>query len=1282
MVTVTATRPVGHHWAVIFEFDEFELDTGAFELRQRGEPCHVEPQVFDVLRFLIEHRDRVVSKEELLDGVWGDRFVSESALTTRIKAARRAVGDNGRDQTVIRTAHGRGYQFLASIVVRDAPTAVTVHRNVRYARTGSVNVAYEVTGSGPLDIVLVSGYVSHLEVDWEDARSAAFLDRLGRAGRLIRWDMRGTGLSDRPPELPDLESRMDDLRGVMDAAGSERAVIFGDSEGGPVATLFAATYPTRTLGLVLYGTYATGTASSEPELVTASSLQRVCPGADDAMAQWWERRTRAAASPGTLAALAEMNAAIDVRTVLPAIHVPTLVIHRRDDVQVPIENAHFIAEHIAGARLIELPGIDHAPWIDADEVLEPVEAFLDEVSVGPPRAPVAGEGALATTLFTDIVGSTELNASMGDARWSGLLDRHDRILQETVQVWQGRWVKSTGDGVLAVFDTPARALRAALAAGHRLADLGIRIRAAVHVSEIETRGDDVAGLGVTIAARLLALADADEILVTAIVRDLVSGSGIDLVERGTRVLKGVPGTWETYAVALPTPHVEALVPALAHSPRATNLPHPSDPFIGRGDDLARVANGVARSRLVTLAGPGGVGKTRAAIEFARSSPLESWFVDLSRVTDANAVAAAFLDTLSVSPRTGVTDCDRLTESLESRAVLLVVDNCEHLLDPTGEIVSRLIQGTREVRVLATSRQALGVTGEQVLVVAPLGLPSETASVDEQRDADAVRMFIERAELADAAVDDLDSVVTLCRRLDGIPLALELAAARMRAFSAAQILEQLDAGWSISVPRRDQAPAHHLSLDNAIDWSYRLLDEGERELLLVLGTFRGPFDLPAATAVADSDPLRTSDRLAQLVDKSLLSSAASAAGRRFRLLETVRTFTTVRIDPGDALAARDRHAGYFARRVDKLGAVVPGPDEDDASSRLMVELDDIHAAYAHAAERGDVDTAARLALGPRLALSTDAARWAHLALRAVELPDITAHAEYVSLLASAAWGAVLIADLPRARALANEGLELVGDPAQHPRLCWIWPQATGGSFVEGADTCVAGASVAAEKGDHAAESFLLGTAAIYRLAAGDEQRAIDEARSALTLAHEVGSRSLRARAAGALSYALQDVDADGARRAAEEVLEVATPGDFHLNMPHRVLAILAWRDGDYETAAEHATRATSLIRDQGDRYVQAASVRQLAALMGPVDPPLAAELLGVADGLVPEVRVIARDEIADTRLRVHLAEILGAGEMEAVVGHAQRYDTHVANATIDRALGVIRGGGWVPVDEPR
>jgi hypothetical protein len=267
--------------------------------------------------------------------------------------------------------------------------------------------------------------------------------------------------------------------------------------------------------------------------------------------------------------------------------------------------------------------------------------------------------------------------------------------------------------------------------------------------------------------------------------------------------------------------------------------------------------------------------------------------------------------------------------------------------------------------------------------------------------------------------------------------------------------------------------------------------------------------------------------------------------------------------------------------------------------------------------------------------------------------------------------VVIGDLPRARALAERGIAIVGDPAQHPRLCFIWPQATGGSFSEGADGCVTGARAAAERNDPAAASFLLATASIYRLAAGDEQAAVEHARQSLELARIVGSRSLKTRAAGALSYALQDIDGPAAKRAAEEVLEIASPGDFHLSMPHRVLAVLAWRAGDRATAAEHAARAAYLIRDQGDRYVEATSIRQLAVLVGSVDHPLAAELLGIADGLVPNARVSARDAAAGTRLRTTLLESLGNDGFAEHTERGRRYDVTTRYATIDRAVRSLR-----------
>jgi hypothetical protein len=386
---------------------------------------------------------------------------------------------------------------------------------------------------------------------------------------------------------------------------------------------------------------------------------------------------------------------------------------------------------------------------------------------------------------------------------------------------------------------------------------------------------------------------------------------------------------------------------------------------------------------------------------------------------------------------------------------------------------------------------------------------------------------------------------------------------------------------------------------------------------------------------------------------------------------VRRFAAARLDPEAAADARDRHATHFATRVDLLGAAIPGPDEDHAMVQLSIEHDDIAAAFDSAVERGDVSTATRLADGPRLSISAEGARWTRLALRAADVLDLTDDPRHLSILASAAWGGILRGDLARARTLAERALEAAGNPALHPRLCWIWPQAVGESFATGVDCCLEGARVAKRNGDGAAESFLLATAAIYLLVVGDEPRSVDAAERALELAHATHSRSLTARAAGALAYALQDIDASAARRAADEVLAVAAPGDLHLNMPHRVLANLAWGEGDGPLAARHAAEAARLIRDQGDHYVQAAAMRQLAVIVGDVDAALAAEMLGAADGIVPGIPVIARDVAADERLRERLREVLGAEMFESLLDRGRRNDARAAFEMAERGIERMR-----------
>ena len=345
---------------------DLEFDPALFEVRRGGVPVPLEPQAFDVLAYLVSHRDRVVPKEELMDGVWGGRFVSETAVTSRIKQVRRALGDDGHSQRMIRTQHGRGYRFVAPV---EARAVLRAAEPIRYTVSDGLHIAYQVTGGGPLDIVLISGFVSHLELDWGDPRHAHFLHRLGSFGRLIRFDKRGTGMSDRPSGLPDVETRMHDVLSVMDAVGSERAVLVGYSEGGPMAIMCAAAHPERVAGLVLYGTYAKRAWSEDypwaqkeevwaayaEELVSRwdweADMRMRCPSADEPMQRWWGQRMRAAATPSTVRALMDMNALVDVRDALPAVRVPTLVLHRLGDALIDPDGARYLAERIPGARL-------------------------------------------------------------------------------------------------------------------------------------------------------------------------------------------------------------------------------------------------------------------------------------------------------------------------------------------------------------------------------------------------------------------------------------------------------------------------------------------------------------------------------------------------------------------------------------------------------------------------------------------------------------------------------------------------------------------------------------------------------------------------------------------------------------------------------------------------------------------------------------------------------------------------------------------------------------------
>jgi len=441
---------------------------------------------------------------------------------------------------------------------------------VAFARSGDVHIAYRTVGGGPVDLVYVQGAYTHLDVEWELPAFRRWCERLGEFSRLILFDKRGLGMSDRVPGATPLDVRMDDIRAVMDAVGSESAVVMGESEGGPLAMLFAAAHPERTRGLILQGAevrertdadWPWGEATEEEfEAYMTSIPDRWGKGgattvlvpsiADDpglpAISAWLGKLQRNAATPSTWDAFARMAFDIDVRDVVPTIHVPTLILHAVEDRICQVGNARWLASHLEGARYVELPGADHVPWFDPEETLAEIREFLTGS-----REPQEPDRVLATVLFTDIVGSTQLATQLGDRRWRDLLETHHEAVRSELVRYRGREVDTAGDGFLTVFDGPARAIRAATAIVAAVQAIGLEVRAGVHTGEIEQLpGGKIRGISVHVGARVMAAAGPSEVLVSSAVRDLVAGSGFKFVDRGVHTLKGVEEERRLYAVSV------------------------------------------------------------------------------------------------------------------------------------------------------------------------------------------------------------------------------------------------------------------------------------------------------------------------------------------------------------------------------------------------------------------------------------------------------------------------------------------------------------------------------------------------------------------------------------------------------------------------------------------------------------------------------------------------------------------------------------------------------------
>ena len=585
-------------------FGVFRVDVNERVLYRDNGIVPLTPKAFDTLLVLVENCNHTLAKKDLINKIWPDSFVEENNLAQNISILRRALGQGSEGQDYIQTVPKRGYRFIAEVkeaweeevgvVVRErtrarlvieeevdeVPIAASsasllppdreVDFNIeripetQYAVSGDVNIAYQVVGDAPLDLVFVMGWVSHMEYFWREPSFARFLNRLASFSRLILFDKRGTGLSDRVPihELPTLEQRMDDVRAVMEAVGSERAALVGVSEGGPMCSLFAATYPERTLALVMIGSYAkrirdvdypwAPTTKQRQHFFTEMregwggpvGLEERAPSvADDPkFREWWATYLRMGASPGAAVALTQMNAEIDVRRVLPSIRVPALVIHRTNDQCLKVEEARYIAEKIPGAKYVELPGHDHLPFVgDQDTILDEVEEFLTGV-----RHSHEPDTVLATVLFTRIVGAED-HERFGDGRCEDLIRRLRNQIAKEIHWFRGREVDMVGDRPLAIFDGPARAIRCALAIVEYAARLDVKMRAGLHTGECEMFDGKVGGTATLVGVCVANEAKPGEVLVSSTVKDLVAGSGITFQDRGSRTFPEA-GEWQLFAV--------------------------------------------------------------------------------------------------------------------------------------------------------------------------------------------------------------------------------------------------------------------------------------------------------------------------------------------------------------------------------------------------------------------------------------------------------------------------------------------------------------------------------------------------------------------------------------------------------------------------------------------------------------------------------------------------------------------------------------------------------------
>jgi predicted ATPase/class 3 adenylate cyclase len=847
-----------------------------------------------------------------------------------------------------------------------------------------------------------------------------------------------------------------------------------------------------------------------------------------------------------------------------------------------------------------------------------------------------------TFLFTDLEGSTRLWEEYPHAMRSALA-RHDALLRNAVEAHGGRVVKTTGDGVHAVFATAHDALDAAVAAQHALAterwgETGpLRVRIGLHTGEAEFRTGDYHGGALNRAARLMSAAHGGQIVLSRATQELLRDDLVEefeLVDLGEHRLRDLSRPERVFQVS--GPGLPADFPRLRSLDAVPgNLPVQVTSFVGREQDLERVAATLGEARVVTLTGVGGVGKTRLALQVAgEMSPAfrdGAWLCELAGVRESEAVAEAIVAVFQVEPRQGVSVAEALVEFLHAKQLLLVLDNCEHLLKPVARLVADIERACLAVRVLATSREGLNVAGEHLLVVPSLDVPDAGADLDVVSRCEAVRLFVDRAQAVKANfvldATNAGAVAQICRRLDGMALAIELAAARVTMLTPAELAQRLDQRFRLLAGGRRATVERHQTLRAAIDWSYQLLEVPEQLLLDRLGVFAGGFTLEAAENIAagpDIEAVEVLELLAALVGRSLVIADVEATETRYSLLETIRQYAQERLDDtGDADRVRGQHAAYYADFAERVAPNLAGPCEIESMQSLDREVDNLRAALSWAVATQDIDAALRL-VGvdemPFIATDAGAALRAG-AEAALAIPGASEHPKYPAALVAAAWDAAVRGDHERARHRCDEALAAEQRLGLEPKPN-LWhvrgfvAMASGnvGEAVEPADHA---AALCRARGDEPFLAVALFQASTGRAMVGDTTAATSNAEEGVEVARRVASPSLTAAALAAAGFALGDSQPQRALALLREAIEVSSPRKRGpLGQVWAVAGHVAAIHGNERDALAFYANALHELQWLGHRPFLGAVLVRVGDLLAEDDTQAAAVLHGAGDALAP------------------------------------------------------------------